>query len=121
MESQNAVAMLAALAHEKRLAIFRVLMEHGPNGLTSGEIARAVGIGATATSFHLKEMRSAGLVQRTRQGRHIRYAVLVDAVRGLLTFLTEECCAGHPELCGDAFANSKAFCAHLDRDDPDAA
>lgn len=117
MNSEHAVIMLAALAHERRLAMFRLLIERGPNGMTAGEIAKSIGIGATSTSFHLKEMTRAGLMQATRQGRYIRYAVLVDAVRDLLTFLTEDCCAGHPELCGATFTTERSLCASTDESD----
>lgn len=100
--------------------MFRLLIERGPNGMTAGEIAKSIGIGATSTSFHLKEMTRAGLVQSTRQGRYIRYAVLVDAVRDLLTFLTEDCCAGHPELCGATFTTEQSLCASTDESDEGA-
>lgn len=117
MNSEHAVTMLAALAHERRLAMFRLLIERGPNGMTAGEIAKSIGIGATGTSFHLKEMTRAGLVQSTRQGRYIRYAVVVEAVRDLLGFLTEDCCAGHPELCGATFTTGPLLCGSTERSD----
>ncbi|MBX9925977.1 MAG: winged helix-turn-helix domain-containing protein [Hyphomicrobiaceae bacterium] len=100
MNHTAAVLTLAALAHTHRLAIFRLLVVHGTSGITAGEIARTVGIGATAASFHLKELDRAGLIQATRIGRNIRYALHVERVRQLLTFLTEDCCRGQPELMG---------------------
>lgn len=120
MNSEHAVTMLAALAHEHRLAMFRLLIERGPSGMTAGEIARSIGIGATSTSFHLKEMTRAGIVQSTRQGRYIRYAVGVDAVRNLLVFLTEDCCAGHPELCGATFTTGQGLCGSTETSDEGA-
>jgi DNA-binding transcriptional ArsR family regulator len=110
MNSKDAVACLAALAHEQRLAIFRLLVKAGPSGLPAGEIADAVGAAATAASFHLKELDRAGLIHATRAGRYIRYAVHFDGMRQLLTFLSEDCCQGQPELCGTAFTKARALC-----------
>jgi DNA-binding transcriptional ArsR family regulator len=107
MEHIAAVAALAALAHEHRLGMFRLLVRHGPSGLPAGEIAARIGISATNTSFHLKELDRAGLVQATRDGRFIRYAVHVEGMRRLLAYLTEDCCEGRPELCGAAFVASE--------------
>jgi DNA-binding transcriptional ArsR family regulator len=110
MNDSGIVASLAALAHEHRLRIFRLLVKHGPSGLPAGEIADRVGISATNTSFHLKELDRAGLLRGTRAGRYIRYAVDVDGMRKLLTYLTEDCCQGRPELCGDAFVSTSKIC-----------
>ena len=104
MDEAGIVHALAALAHGHRLRIFRLLVKRGPSGLPAGEIADEVGIGPTNTSFHLKELDRAGLLRATRDGRYIRYAVDVEGMRKLLTYLTEECCEGRPELCGEAFA-----------------
>jgi DNA-binding transcriptional ArsR family regulator len=104
MDHSAAVKALAALAHEHRLAIYRRLVAAGPSGLAAGEVARSVGIGATGLSFHMKELDRAGLVRSWREGRFVRYAVHVDGMRQLLSFLTEKCCEGHPELCGAAVA-----------------
>jgi ArsR family transcriptional regulator, arsenate/arsenite/antimonite-responsive transcriptional repressor len=109
MDSKDAVASLAALAHPQRLAIFRLLVRNGPSGLPAGEIADAVGAAPTAASFHLKELDRAGLVTATRAGRYIRYAVHFEGMRKLLTYLTEDCCQGQPELCGTAF-KAKSLC-----------
>jgi len=110
MESKEAVISLAALAHPQRLAIFRLLVRQGPSGLPAGEIAEAVGATPTAASFHLKELDRAGLLHSTREGRYIRYAVHFEGMRKLLTYLTEECCQGRPELCGDLFAAASSPC-----------
>ena len=97
MDEDKIVVSLAALAHEHRLRIFRLLVKTGPSGLPAGEIAEQVGISAPNTSFHLKELDRAGLVRATRDGRFIRYAVLVEGMRKLLTYLTEDCCGGRPD------------------------
>ncbi len=110
MEIQNAVAALSALAHEQRLAIFRLLVREGPNGLPASEIAEAVGSSPTAASFHLKELDRAGLIQATRDGRYIRYAIHVEGMRQLVTYLTEDCCQSNPELCGSMFKKLKSTC-----------
>jgi ArsR family transcriptional regulator len=104
LDDKNAVGLLTALAQEHRLKIFRLLVRLGPTGMPAGEIASEVGISSTSTSFHLKELERSGLLTSTREGRFIRYAVNVDAMRQLLQFLTEDCCQGHPEICGVAAA-----------------
>ena len=107
MKHTQAVTSLAALAHQHRLAIFRLLVKQGPSGMPAGEIAESIGVSATNTSFHLKELERAGLLRATRLGRQIIYAVHVEGMRRLLTYLTEDCCQGRPELCGSAFTADK--------------
>ena len=110
MEHAGIVAALAALAHEHRLRIFRLLVRQGPSGLPAGEIAENVGISPANLSFHLKELDHAGLLRASRDGRFIRYAVDVEGMRRLLTYLAEDCCQGRPELCGDAFVAASKVC-----------
>ena len=110
MNTRDAVACLSALAHDQRLAIFRLLVKTGPSGLPAGEIAQAVRAAPTAASFHLKELDRAGLIHATRVGRYIRYAVHFDGMRKLLTFLTEDCCQGQPELCGSSIKKARTLC-----------
>lgn len=100
MEASAAVAALSALAHQHRLAIFRLLVKAGPSGVPAGEIGEEVGTSPTTTSFHLKELDRAGLVRATREGRFVRYAIHVEGMRRLLAYLAEDCCQGRPELCG---------------------
>lgn len=106
----NVISALSALAHQHRLRIFRLLVRAGPSGVPAGEIAEHVGISATSTSFHLKELEHARLITATRQGRFIRYAVQVEGMRQLLTYLTEDCCQGQPELCGDTVKTTRVIC-----------
>lgn len=110
MNDKAAVEMLSALAHEHRLKIFRLLVRAGPSGMPASDIAEAVGISPTGASFHLKELDRARLIVATRQGRYIRYAVKFEGMRQLLTYLTEDCCQGQPEMCGSIFKKSKAVC-----------
>jgi DNA-binding transcriptional ArsR family regulator len=101
MNSDIAIQALVALAQEHRLAIFRLLVKEGTAGLPAGEIGARIGVSPTSASFHLKELDRAGLIEAKRQGRFIRYAFNAETMRRLLTFLTEDCCQGRPELCGD--------------------
>jgi DNA-binding transcriptional ArsR family regulator len=110
MNTSEAVVSLAALAHEQRLNIFRLLVKEGPSGLPASEIAEAVGATPTGASFHLKELDRADLLHATRMGRHIRYAIHFEGMRRLLTFLTEDCCQGQPELCGSAIKKARKLC-----------
>lgn len=110
MKDEAAIEMLSALAQEHRIKVFRLLVRAGPSGLPSSEIAEAVAISPTSASFHLKELDRAGLLRSWREGRYIRYAVHVDGMRGLLTYLTENCCDGQPELCGAGWKAAEDFC-----------
>lgn len=94
MEAQKAVASLAALAQETRLAIFRVLVRAGKEGLAAGAIADAVATPASTLSFHLKELSAAGLVRSRQEGRFIYYSAEYGAMSELVAFLTENCCQG---------------------------
>lgn len=110
MDDGKAVASLAALAHEHRLRLYRILVKQGPSGMPAGELADRVGVSAANMSFHLKELDHAGLIRATREGRYIRYAIDVEGMRGLLTYLTEDCCQGHPELCGPVPGEFAGLC-----------
>jgi DNA-binding transcriptional ArsR family regulator len=110
MDDKQAVTALAALAHPQRLAIFRLLVREGPSGMAATEIAEAIEASPTAASFHLKELDRSGLIHGTRDGRYIRYAVHVDGMRQLLTYLTEDCCRGQPELCGGTIKQVRTVC-----------
>lgn len=88
------VKALAALAHETRLAVFRMLVQAGPDGLTPGGIAETLAIAASPLSFHLKELSHAGLIAARPDGRKIYYSANFDAMQALLAYLTENCCGG---------------------------
>ena len=94
MEKQLAVAALAALAQETRLDVFRLLVQAGPEGLAAGEIADELGVPAATLSFHLKELKSAGLLGCERDGRSRIYRPDFLVMNELLGFLTENCCRG---------------------------
>ena len=99
MKTNEAVVGLSALAHETRLKIFRELVKAGPVGLSAGDIASNVGVAPTTLSFHLKEFQHSGLLHSRRESRQIFYAVDFVRMRGLLDFLMDDCCQGHPEIC----------------------
>lgn len=111
MKSKVAIEALAALAQESRLAIFRLLVREGPEGLPAGAIAERLTISAPTLSFHLAHLARAGLLTSRREGRSILYGANYRGMNALLTYLTEDCCQGRPEICGDvacgpAFATS---------------
>jgi DNA-binding transcriptional ArsR family regulator len=96
---------LAALAQDTRLAVFRLLIRQAPEGLPAGRVAAEVGVAPATLSFHLAQLERAGLLTADRRGRQIYYAAHPEGIRGLLSFLTEDCCGGRPELCGGFGAN----------------
>jgi len=97
MEQSTAVDALSALAHQTRIEVFRLLVRAGPSGLAAGEVSDALDIAAPTLSFHLKELKRAGLVSSQRAGRSQIYRADYPAMRRLLTFLTDKCCEGVPE------------------------
>jgi ArsR family transcriptional regulator, arsenate/arsenite/antimonite-responsive transcriptional repressor len=104
MKSKQAIDALGALAQETRLAIFRLLVRQGPDGLPAGAIAERLEIPAPTMSFHLAYLSRAGLVTSRREGRSIVYAADYRGMNALLTYLTEDCCQGRPEICRPGFA-----------------
>jgi DNA-binding transcriptional ArsR family regulator len=99
MKTTNAVAALAALAQESRLAVFRLLVRNAPEGLTPGLIGEQLELPAPTLSFHLKNLAQAGLVTTVQEGRYVRYRAEMPAINALIDFLTEDCCAGNPDRC----------------------
>ena len=96
MKPIEAVKALAALAQESRLAIFRLLVEKGPNGLNAGNIAESLHILPATLSFHLKELSAAGLLESRTEGRFVIYSTSFDRMNELVEFLTANCCGGNP-------------------------
>jgi ArsR family transcriptional regulator, arsenate/arsenite/antimonite-responsive transcriptional repressor len=111
MESTTAIKRLAALAQESRLAVFRLLVKAGRDGIAAGEIARALDIPPNTLSAQLTLLANADLVVSRREGRSIIYAVDYESMSQLLVYLMEDCCQGHPEVCAPlAAAASRAAC-----------
>ena len=94
MEKQEAVRSLAALAHETRLDIFRMLVREGMQAIPAGTIAQALGVPAATLSFHLATLKQAGLLRSHREGRSILYRADFGAMGAMLAYLTENCCVG---------------------------
>ena len=99
MESNIIIKRLSALAQESRLAVFRLLVRAGPEGVAAGEIARALEITPNTLSAQLTVLANAGLVASRRDGRSIIYTADYDSMSGLLVYLMEDCCQGRPEIC----------------------
>jgi len=98
MKLDQAVTALAALAQPARLKIFRYLVRVGKSGVCAGDIAEEFELPKPTLSFHLKELVHAGLIDSRREGRSIIYQLRVDGMSELMTFLSEDCCQGRPEL-----------------------
>jgi ArsR family transcriptional regulator len=95
MDTQAAILALAALAQESRIAVFRLLVQLGPEGMAATKIGDQLGIAPSSMSFHLKELSHAQLVTVRRDGRSMIYAANFDAMNALVGFLTENCCGGN--------------------------
>jgi ArsR family transcriptional regulator, arsenate/arsenite/antimonite-responsive transcriptional repressor len=94
MKSSSAVEALGALAQEHRLALFRLLVQAGEKGLAAGAIAEALSVPNSSLSFHLTQLRNAGLILQERQHRSLIYRANYPAMNGLVAYLMENCCAG---------------------------
>jgi ArsR family transcriptional regulator, arsenate/arsenite/antimonite-responsive transcriptional repressor len=98
MKSREVIKALGALGQESRLAIVRLLVRSGPDGLSAGAIAKRLNISAPTLSFHLAHLHRAGLVGSRREGRSIIYTASFAGMNVLLTYLTEDCCQGRTEI-----------------------
>jgi len=109
MEIQYAIPALASLAQESRLAIFRTLVQAGPEGLPAGKVGELTGIAPSSLSFHLKELAHADMVSARQEGRFIIYTANFATMNALIEFLTENCCGGNACLpaCAPATATVK--------------
>lgn len=98
METTDAIRALGALAQETRLAIYRLLVQAGPEGRAAGTIGEALSIPPATLSFHLAQLAGAGLVRPRQEGRFIYYSADFGSMNALVGFLTENCCGGN--ACG---------------------
>ena len=96
MKTKSVVTALAALAQDSRLAIFRALVQTGPEGMSAGKISEATGIAPSSLSFHMKELTHATMVRSRQDGRFVIYAANFTTMNALLAFLTANCCGGNP-------------------------
>ena len=100
VQTKQALTILSALAQESRLAVYRLLIEHAPDGLAASVIAEKLGLANATLSFHLKELSHAGLVTSQQSGRFIYYAPVIEAMNDLIGYLTDHCCSQSDGSCG---------------------
>ena len=115
MEKNAAVAALAALAHENRLDVFRLLVQAGPDGMPPGQMSDRLGLPAATLSFHLTQLRHAGLVTFRREGRSLIYVAEYPSMNDLLAYLTENCCKGDAAGCGVGVCDTSSLVATKQR------
>ncbi|MDB5652702.1 MAG: transcriptional regulator, ArsR family [Tardiphaga sp.] len=108
MESETAILSLAALAQATRLDVFRLLVQHEPEGLAAGEVARALAVPQNTMSSHLAILARAGLVIGVRKSRSIVYRAHLAQLSGVVAFLMEDCCGGRAELCAPAPVSTRS-------------
>ena len=110
MDTEDAIAALAALAQKTRLDTFRLLVAHEPEGVPAGEVARLVGVPQNTMSTHLSVLARAGLVRGDRQSRSIVYHARLDCLRELTLYLIRDCCGGDASLCAPLIADLTPCC-----------
>jgi DNA-binding transcriptional ArsR family regulator len=101
VKASEVIQALAALASESRLAVFRLLVKRGPEGFTPSVLSERLQVPAPTLSFHLKELVRAGLVKSRREGRNLYYEPNIKNMKGLVAFLTENCCTLAGETCDE--------------------
>ena len=107
MKNKRATAVFLSLSSGVRLDLFRLLVKQGEGGLVAGEISSALGVPPSNLSFHLKGLVHAGLLTVQQEGRFQRYRANIALMVEVITYLTDECCSGHPEQCVDLRAAPK--------------
>lgn len=115
MEITTAIASFAALSQETRLKAFRLLVNHEPEGLPAGEIARRLSVPHNTMSTHLAILARSGWVTSKRHSRQIIYRASLLHMQAVIQFLMQDCCAGHPELCASLIDNLNG--CHITKDD----
>ena len=98
MEETQALGMLGALSQETRLRIVRYLVACGEEGASAGAVGRQVDATSSRASFHLSALEQAGVISSERQSRKIIYRASFDGLGGLISFLLNDCCGGHPDI-----------------------
>ncbi len=110
MQAKQAIAALGALAHDTRLAVFRLLVQRGPEGMSAGTIANSLGLLPSSLTFHLQQLTHAGLITQRRMSRQLIYATDFAVMNALMGYLTENCCGGAavcaPVCCPGATASA---------------
>jgi len=113
MQTKQALTILSALAQESRLAVYRLLIEHAPDGLAASVIAEKLGLANATLSFHLKELSHAGLVTSQQSGRFIYYAPVIEAMNDLIGYLTDHCCSQTDGSCSVEKSSCKPSAAGI--------
>jgi DNA-binding transcriptional ArsR family regulator len=104
MRTPTVIEALGALAHEHRLAIYRLLVQRGPEGLPAGVIGQRIGLLPSSLTFHLQNLRRAGLITQRRESRQLFYSVDFTVMNGLVGYLTENCCGNSGTECAPGCA-----------------
>ena len=120
MKKDTATQVFESLASDIRLDIYRLLVKAGPQGMVAGQIASSLAIAPNNLSFHLKAMTRVGLLSVEQEGRFQRYRANITLMLELISFLTEECCSGHPEICISLHTelnctSSDVLCSHPEK------
>jgi DNA-binding transcriptional ArsR family regulator len=105
MKTETALSVLAALAHPTRLSTFRLLVQHEPEGLSTGQLVEDSGLTQSTFSTHLAVLAKAGLVSSEKRGRQQIQRASIDTLRTLMIFLAKDCCQGRAELCTPLLAD----------------
>ncbi len=121
MKASKVIAALGALAQETRLGVFRLLVQRGREGMPAGAIGERLGLPSPTLSFHLNQLRQAGLVNSRRESRSIIYGANYKTMNRLLAYLTENCCGGRPERCAAPEACAPAQAPPAKRERPPQA
>lgn len=115
MQTKQAITVLSALAQESRLAVYRLLVEHAPDGLAASVIAEKLGLANATLSFHLKELVHAGLITSRQESRFIYYSPVLELMNELVAYLTENCCRGTGQSCTPSCAPASVASASRTR------
>ncbi|GAB1582742.1 MULTISPECIES: helix-turn-helix transcriptional regulator [Phyllobacteriaceae] len=110
MDKNETIEVFSALAQPTRMDAFRLLVTYEPDGLAAGEISRLLDVPQNTMSTHLAILLRAGLIASERQGRSIIYRANFESIRGALTHLLKDCCAGHPDICAPLIADIIPCC-----------
>jgi DNA-binding transcriptional ArsR family regulator len=110
MDKKHTLEALAALSQDTRLDVFRLLVQVGPEGMLAGEIGERLMVKQNTMSANLQVLAHAGLIRSEREGRSIRYYSDMDGLKGLLSYLLEDCCGGAPELCQPVISKLTCVC-----------
>jgi DNA-binding transcriptional ArsR family regulator len=99
MKSVRVVKALAALAQPTRLAVYRLLVACGPEGMAAGQVAEKLKVSPATLSFHFRALSHAGLLDSRQEGRFVYYTANFAVMNGMVAYLTENCCGGNPDAC----------------------